>query len=211
MVGPIASTYLMLVVRPDLPVKDLGELIALAKRPGAKELSFGSGGRGTVYHLVAERFAQDAGVKLLLVPYKGAAQIVTDLTGGQIDMAFMPLGGPVVGMIQSGKLKAIAYTGPSRNPAFPNVSTMNETKLVKDFVFDAWASLMVPKATPDAAVDKLSAALNEALKQPAVRQSIEATGVIAAQPMTPAEAGKFYASEAARYRAIGKSINLQPE
>lgn len=211
MVGPIGSTYLMLVVRNDLPAKDLGELVALAKKPGAKELSFGSGGRGTIYHLVAERFAQDVGVKLLHVPYKGAAQIVTDLTGGLIDMAFMPLGGPVASMVQSGKFRPIAYTGPARHPGFPNVPTMNETKLVKDFVFDAWAALMVPRATPDAVVGRLSAALNEALRQPAARTAIEGAGVIPAQPMTAADAEKFYTAETARYRAIGKAINLQPE
>lgn len=211
MVGHIASTYLMLVTRADLPVNNLAELVALAKKPGAKELSFGTTGRGTVYHLVAERFSQDTGVKMLHVPYKGAAQIFGDLAGGQIDLVFMPLGGPVPGMIQSGKFKAIAYTGTSRHPNFPNVPTMNETKLVQDFVFDVWASLVVPKNTPDATVERLNGALNDALRQESLRKELAASGAMAAAPMSVADAQKFYTAEIARYRAIGKAINLQPE
>ncbi len=211
LVGRIASTYMMLVTRPDLPVSNLSELVALAKKSGAKELSYGTTGRGTIYHLVAERFAQDTGIKMLQVPYKGAAQIFGDLIGGQIDLVFMPFGGPVAGMVQSGKFKPIAYTGPSRHPAFPNIPTMNETGLVKDFVFDVWAGVVVPKATPDAVVQRLSGALNEALQQPSVRKDLDAGGGIPASPSTPTDAEKLYTSEVARYRAIGKAINLQPE
>lgn len=211
MIGQIGSTYMMLVTRPTLPVKDLNELIALAKKGGNKELSFGSNGRGSIYHLVAERFAQDVGAKLLHVPYKGAAQIFTDLAGGQIDLVFMPLGGPVTGMIQSGKFKAIAYTGPKRHPLFFNVPTMNETGLVKDFVFDAWAGVMAPKSMPDTVAQRLNTALAEALRQPSVRQELEGAGATPANPMTLAEADKLYSAEIARYQAIGKAINLQPE
>ncbi|WP_298210328.1 tripartite tricarboxylate transporter substrate binding protein [Acidovorax sp.] len=211
LVGQIASTYMMLVTRPDLPVSNLSEVIALAKKSEGKELSYGTTGRGTIYHLVAERFARDTGVKLLHVPYKGAAQIFSDLAGGQIDMVFMPLGGPVAGMIQTGKFKAIAYTGPTRHPSFPNVPTMNETKLVQDFVFDVWAGVVVPKNTPDATVERLSSALNEALRQDNVRKELAASGAIPSSPMSAADAQKFYSAEITRYRAIGKAINLQPE
>jgi len=211
LVGQIASTYLMLVTRPDLPANNLAELIALAKNPGGKELSYGTTGRGTIYHLVAERFNHDTGLKMLHVPYKGAAQIFGDLVGGQIDMVFMPLGGPVAGMIQSGKFKPIAYTGPTRHPSFPDVPTMNETGLVKDFVFDVWAGVVVPKATPDAVIQRFNTALADALRQPSVRKEIEGTGGIPSAPQSAAEAEKFYVSEIARYRAIGKAINLQPE
>ncbi|MCA0239217.1 MAG: tripartite tricarboxylate transporter substrate binding protein [Proteobacteria bacterium] len=211
LVGQIGSTYMMLVTRPTLPVNTLAELVALARKPGDKELSFGTNGRGSIYHLVAERFAQDTGVKMLHVPYKGAAQIFGDLAGGQIDLVFMPLGGPVAGMIQSGKFKPIAYTGPARHPLFPNVPTMNETGLVKDFVFDIWAGVVVPKATPEAQVQRLNVALAEALRQPNVRRDIEAAGAMPSNPMTQAEADRYYTAEIARYRAIGKAINLQPE
>ncbi len=114
-------------------------------------------------------------------------------------------------MIQKGQFKPLAYTGPKRHPAFPNVPTMDETKLVKDFQFDVWLSLLVPKATPDAIVNKLNATLGEALREPKVRADIEATGAIPAHPMTPDAAARFYTDEIARYRGIAKSIALQAE
>jgi len=211
MVGPVASTYLMMIVRSDLPVASVADFVVLAKKPGARELSFGSVGRGTAYHLVAERLAHETGVKMLHVPYKGAQQLITDLAGGQIDMAFLAMGGPVPGLLQTGKFKAIGFTGPSRHPAFPNTPTMNESRVVKDFVFDLWGSLMVPRNLPEPIVAKLSAALRDVLKQPQVRASLEAMGVQPANPVDLAQAARFYGSEIARYRSIGQSIDLRPE
>lgn len=210
MVGPIASTYLMLSVRPTLGVNSVAELVALAKKDGT-ELSFGTVGPGSIYHLVAERFARDTGIKLLHVPYKGAAQLITDLAGGQIDLVFMPLGGPVPGMITNGKFKALGFTGPNRHPNFPAVPTMNETQVVKDFVFDVWLGLTVPRTTPEPVVQRLNAALADVIRQPQVRKDIEVAGGIPAQAMTLAEADRFLSSEAARYRAIAKAINLKAE
>jgi tripartite-type tricarboxylate transporter receptor subunit TctC len=211
MVGPIGSTYMMLTVRPDFPASTVAEVVALAKKSTGKELSFASVGRGSAYHLVAERFAQDTGVKLLHVPYKGAQQVITDLVGSQIDMAFLPMAGPVPGMLQSGKLKAIGYAAPVRHAAFPQTPPMDESKLVKDFNFDLWAALMVAKSVPDPVVARLSAALNLMFKQPQFCQSIAAMGAQCADPTDLAKASAFYASEIARYQRIGKSINLQPE
>jgi tripartite-type tricarboxylate transporter receptor subunit TctC len=211
MIGPVASTYMMMTVRPDLPVASVADFVAFAKKSGAKELSFGSVGRGSAYHLVAERFAQDTGLQMLHVPYKGAQQLITDLAGGQIDMAFLPLGGPVPGLLQTGKFKAIGYTAASRHAKFPNTPTLDESKLVKDFHFDLWGALMVAKSVPEPVAAKLSAALNQALKQPQLRKDLEATGVQPTDPMDQARAAGFYASEIARYQRIGNAINLQPE
>jgi tripartite-type tricarboxylate transporter receptor subunit TctC len=211
MVGPIASTYMMMAVRPDLPAANVAEFVALAKKPGAKELSFASVGRGSAYHLVAERFAQDTGIKMLHVPYKGAQQVITDLAGGQIDLAFLPLAGPVPGMLQSGKLKPIAYAAPTRHAAFSQTPTMDETKLVKDFNFDLWAALMVATNVPEPVLTKLSTALNQVLKQPQFSQAMAAMGAQSAVPISLTQASTFYAAEVARYQRIGKSINLQPE
>lgn len=210
-VGPIASTYMMMVVRPDLPVATVSEFVALAKKSGTKELSFASVGRGSAYHLVAERFAEDTGIKMLHVPYKGAQQVITDLAGSQIDMAFLPLGGPVPGMLQAGKFKAIGFAAPVRHAAFPNTPTMDESKLVKDFNFDLWAALMVAKNVPEPVVAKVSAAMNQVIRQPQFGQTMETMGAQAAKPLDPAQAATFYSSDIARYQRIGKSINLQPE
>lgn len=211
MVGQIASTHLMLVVRPTLPVHSVNDLIALSKKTADRPLTFGSVGRGSVYHLVTERFAGDTGIKLLHVPYKGAAPLITDAAGGAIDIVFMPVGGPVLGMIQKGLLKPLAYTGSSRHAAFPDIPTMEETGLVKNFKFDVWLALMASKSTPEAVMVKLNAVLREVMREPKVRVSIAAAGGIPAAPMTLAEAARFYADETASYRAIAQSIGLQPE
>lgn len=211
MIGPVASTYMMMTVRPDLPASRVAEFVALAKQPGAGEISYGSVGRGSAYHLVAERFAHDTGIKMLHVPYKGAQQLITDLAGGQIDMAFLPLGGPVPGLLQTGKFKAIGYAAASRHAKFPNTPTLDESKLVTDFNFDLWGALMVSGKVSEPVAARLSGALKQALKQPQLRQDLEASGVQPAEPMDLAQAARFYASEFIRYQRIGSSINLQPE
>lgn len=211
MVAPVLSTYLMMVVRSELPVNNVAEFVALARSRAANELNYGSVGRGSAYHLVAERFAQDTGVKMVHVPYRGAQQMITDLAGGQIDMGFLAMGGPVPGLLQTGKFKAIGYTGTTRHPAFPNVATLNESKLVKDFNFDLWGAVMAHRNVPEAVVAKVHAAVNTALRQPQFRKNLEATGVIPAEPTSLARAAAFYASETVRYQRVGKSIDLQPE
>ncbi|HSV51696.1 MAG TPA: tripartite tricarboxylate transporter substrate binding protein, partial [Burkholderiaceae bacterium] len=211
MVGLMASTYLMMLVRPDLPVTSVAEFAALAKKQGQRELSFGSVGRGSAYHLVAERFGNETGSKLLHVPYKGAQQLITDLAGGQIDMAFLAMGGPIPGLIKTGRFKAIGFAGPGRHGDFPSVQTMNESNVVKDFQFDLWGALMVPAATSEQVVSKLSSALQDALNQQQVRRDIEATGAVPAKPLTPSQAARIYSAEIARYQSIGKAINLRPE
>jgi tripartite-type tricarboxylate transporter receptor subunit TctC len=211
MIGPLASTYMMMIVRPDLPVANVAEFVSLAKKPGPKQLSYGTVGRGSAYHLISERFAQETGIQMLHVPYKGSQQTMLDLAGSQLDMAFLALGGPVPGLLQSGKFKSIGYTGHSRHPAFPNVPTLNESGLVKEFNFDLWAALVAPRGVPEPVLAKLTAAMNRALQQPQLRKDLEATGVQPADPMDAAKASAFYASEIARYQRIANSISLQPE
>lgn len=212
MVGLIASSNLLLLVRTSLPVKTPEDLVAHARSlPAGKELSFGSVGRGSGFHLVAEKFAADTGIKLVHVPYKGVAPLLTDLAGGQIDLVFMVLGGPVLGMIKSGKFKAIGFAGPQRHPEFPDVPTLDQTGLVKNFSFDLWMGLFVSRKVPEPAVQRLSTALKDVLQQPAFRADIEASGASLAPAMSLAEAERLYSADTARYRAIAKSIRLQPE
>ena len=168
-------------------------------------------GKGSAFHLVAEKFSADVGIKMIHVPYKGVAPLLTDLAGGQIDAAFMSLGGPVLGMIKTGKFKAIGFAGPQRHAELPEVPTMDQTGLVKNFSYDLWLGLLVPKGTPEPIVQRLSSALGDILRQPGFRREVETTGVTVASAMSVADAERLYASDVARYRAIGRSIQLQPE
>ena len=211
LVGQCVDSYLVLFTRPDLPVNSVQDLVALAKSRGDKPLTCGHLGRGSAWHLAAERFAQEAGVKLLHVPYRGAAQLFPDIVAGNVDMSFTALGGPAVGMVKEGKVKALAFAAPARNPSLPNVGTFDESGLFKNFVFNYWAGLMVQSAMPEPIVQKLHAALNEALNDPQVRKTLSDGGLLPVQSTTLAESSKYFASEIVRYRTIAKSINLQPE
>jgi len=211
MIGLVADNYMMLIARPDLPANTVAELVALAKSRADRPLTVGHLGRGGIFHLPAERFMRDTGIKLVDVPYRGIAPMLPDLVSGQVDIAFIALGGPTLGMIQKGLLKAIAYTSVERQAALPSLPTFDESGLVKDFVFTAWGAIMLPKNTPEPVAQRLNAAVAEAIADPGVRKAISDSGQSASKPMTLAEANQFYVSETSRYRALAKLINLKSE
>lgn len=206
--GLITSTSVVMLVRKDLPASSIDEFIAWAK---GKEPTYGSVGIGSLYHLQGEKFAGMTGLKMTHVPYKGGGPLINDLAGGQVDMAFFPLAGPVPGLIKDGKVKAIGITQPTPHPLFPDVPPMSKHKLLPGFDFDLWIGVQVPKATPDAAVQKIHAAMNEVIKNADVRKGLEGTGGTVFKQLSLAETEKLYIAEIERYRAVAKSINLQPQ
>lgn len=205
------STSMVLLARKDLPANTVEELVALAKTPGSKEMTFGSIGRGSLYHLVAARFQQLSGTKMLEVPYKGGAPLVQDLIGGQIDIVFMPLAGNVPALIKGGNVKALGLAAAARHPQLSQIPLIKDTKGMDDFVYGLWSGVQVSKNVPAGVQDQIHKAANEALMQPEVRKAIEAQGSTPASPATLAELATSYAQDIARYQAIAKSINLQPE
>ncbi len=208
MAGMIAATSVLFLIRKDIPAKNLDEFIAWAKD---KEPSYGSVGPGSLYHLMGEKFSAMTGIKMLHVPYKGGGPLITDLGGGQVDVAFFPLAGPVPGMVKEGRVKAIGVSSPTPHPMFPEVAPMSKHKLLPDFNFDIWIGVQVPKNTSEAVVNRINQAMNETLKSPEVRKAQEATGSQIPKPMSVAELDKLYVSEVDRYKAIFKSINLSPQ
>lgn len=211
LVGRVGVTSMLLAVRKDLPVSSIDELIAYVKRPGARELSYGSVGPGSLYHLVGEKFSQVLGVRMIHVPYKGMAPLTTDLMGGQIDIVFMPFAGPVPAMVQDGKVKALGLTTRTPHPQFPSLALLSNHLALPEFEFDVWSGLQVHKNTPADVVERLNKALYDTLQLPEVRKSLEGTGSQVAPRMTPAELARVYAGETARYQAISRLINLQPQ
>jgi len=206
--GLITSTSVVMLVRKDLPVNNLDEFITWSK---GKEPTYGSVGIGSLYHLMAEKFAVMTGLKLTHVPYKGGAPLINDVAGGQVDMAFFPLAGPVPGMIKEGKVKAIGISQAQPHPMLPDVPPLSRHKLLPGFDFDLWIGVEVPKATPDAAVARIHNAMNKVLENPDVRKGLESTGGTVFKQLTMAETEKIYTGEIERYRAMARSINLQPQ
>ena len=210
-VSVMVAATLVMAVRKDLPAANVDELLAQQRKPGAKPLSFGSAGIGSLYHLVGEVFGQQTGVAVTHVPYKGTAPVLTDLMGGQIDMAFLPMAGPLPQMIKDGKIRALGVTARQPHPLFPQVPALAAHKALDKFEFDLWAGLFVPRKVPDTAVERLSAAANQALQNPEVRKAFESTGNTVVPPMTAAAMAAFYSAEIARYTAIAKAANVQPQ
>lgn len=206
--GLLGSTSMVLLVRKDIPASNVDELLAWAK---GKELSYGSVGPGSLYHLMGEKFAQLTGQKMLHVPYKGIPQLMTDISGGQVDMGFFPLAGPVPGMMKEGRFKAIGIAAPQPHALYPDLQPLSRNRLLPDFNFTIWIGLQVPRATPDAVVTRINQAVNESMRAAEIVKGIVSTGSTPYPAMNLAELERFYTAEIERYRAIFRSINLQPQ
>ncbi len=169
----ISSFPLVLEVNPNLGVKSVKELIALAKQ-SKSTLSFASAGNGTPQHLAGELFNTQMGVDIAHIPYKGAGPALNDVIGGQVGVMFDILGSSLP-HINSGKLVPLAVTSAKRVPQLPNVPTMAEAG-VTGYEFGAWHGIAVRSGTPPAIIEKLNSTLNAIFKEPEFRTKWEAIG-----------------------------------
>ena len=211
MVAQLVKAPLVLVARKDLPANNIEELIALAAQRKGKPLSMANTGPGSMFHLVAERLAQATGSEFVHVPYRGSAPAMGDLMGGQVDLMFTIFAGPIPATIADGKLKAIGLATAKPLPKFPQIGALAAHPKLADFEFDSWAGVQVPRNTPEAVAQRLNKALYEAMANPQTRQAFESAGNIVVAPTPLTELDRLYQSELARYQAIAKSINLQPQ
>jgi tripartite-type tricarboxylate transporter receptor subunit TctC len=182
-IGLIATSALVVLVHPSVPAKTIPELIALAKQQPGK-LAFASAGVGSGIHLGAELFAYMAGIKLTHIPYKGSAPALTDLLGGHVQIYFSSLP-PAIGLVQDGKVRALAVTGPERSKIFPDLPTVAEAAL-PGYAAVLHYGIVAPARTPKPVVDKLAAALRTAIASPDVARKIATDGA-EVMGMTPAE------------------------
>lgn len=211
LVAQFATTNTILAVRNSLNVKTVDELLALARKSTDKPLSYGSVGPGSLYHLIGERFSQLTKVQMLHVPYKGIAPLLSDLMGGQIDMAFLPMAGSIPATLIDGKIQGLAVTSKTPHALFKQFPAMAAMKGLEAMDFDIWAGVQVHKNTPDAVVNTLNKAFYAAAEAPETRKALEGSGNVVLPSRTAAELAQVYQAEIERYRAIAKSINLQPQ
>jgi tripartite-type tricarboxylate transporter receptor subunit TctC len=203
-VAPLAKGTFVLAVNPDLKVKTLAELIALAKqKPG--ELLFGSVGNGSLPHLAAEMFAQHAGVKLTHVPYPGSPQVVQDLVAGRINLTFNILSS-ALGQINAGQLTAIAVASGARSDTLPDVPTMAESGM-PDFDTSLWLGLLAPAGTPRPVVEKLNDAARKAMHAPAAVDLLGKEGYVPLD-MSPDEFAAFIRAEFTRWSEVARGAGL---
>lgn len=202
-VSLIASSSLMLVANPSVPVKTVAELIAYDKASPGK-ISFGSSGAGTPLHLAGELFNTQAGTSILHVPYKGAAPALTDVLGGQIQTAIV--GTPAaLPYVKSGKLTALGVTSLKRSATEPEIPAISET--LPKFEVELVYAIVAPANTPKAIIDKLNAQLISTLNSPEVKNQLNSKGfeVITS---TPNQLGDYIKSEVAKWRPIVKKSGV---
>ena len=195
----------IMVVNPQLPVKTVGEFIALAKKQPGK-LSFGSGSSSS--RIAGELFQQMAHVELLHVPYKSNPLAVTDLLGNQIQMMITDTATGLP-QVKSGKLRALGVSGKTRSPLAPDVPTIDEAG-VKGYEMSYWFAAYAPAGTPPAVVNKLNAMLVKAARSDTAASFYHGTGT-EVFTSTPAELARFQQQESAKWGRIIKAANIQPE
>jgi tripartite-type tricarboxylate transporter receptor subunit TctC len=203
----IAESPSVLLVRQDLPVKSVTELLALARsQPG--KLTYGSAGNGSAMHMAAELFRYMTQIDYVHVPYRGGAPAMADLLGGQIDMLFESLG-TAHQQLKSGKVRALAVTGTTRNASLPDVPTVAEAG-VPGYSSVPWYTISAAKGVPVAVVRKLNEEINVVLKSPELAQRWDALGV---QPLggSVAEAVKRNQAETEKWSAVITAAKIQVE
>ena len=207
-IAVLGSTPLVLVANPQkVPSNNSREFIA-ALRAKPDGYNFGSGGTGTILHLAAEMFVDEAGVKARHIPYKGVGPMVTDLLGGQIDFAVLAL--PSVQQhIRSGALKAVGMCGDKRSAAAPDIPTFVEQGL-PTYVIDAWFGVLGPKGMSAANVKRVNDALVQAFNDPAVKETMAKQGNTIAIS-TPEQALRVFRSEMERFAALVKKAGIEPQ
>lgn len=192
----------VLVVHPGVPARSVRELIAHAKaNPG--KLSYASSGNGASSHLAGVLFNQVGGTEIQHIPYKGTGPALNHLLGGQVSMSFTDVL-TALPHIKAGKLRVLGVTSATRSRSLPEVPTLAEQGL-KDFDVSVFFGIVAPAGTPPATVGKLNAAFIDVLKQPDVRQSLEAQGLEIATGQSPAQLGAFIRREAAKWRDVVKA------
>ena len=188
----------LLVVNPNVPFKNVKEMISFGKKnPGG--LIFGSSGNASSPHIAAELFAAEAGVRITHVPYKGTGPAMNDLLGGQIMGIFD--GPSAMPRVNSGTLNAIAISSEKRHPAAPNVPTFKELGI--DLVFGSWFGFLIPTGTPEDIQNELLKGIDTAMKTSNVHNAINQTGLFI-QGLKTAEFGKFLQDEEKRLRNLMK-------
>jgi tripartite-type tricarboxylate transporter receptor subunit TctC len=205
--APIASIVRVpqiMQVNPSLPVRSVPEFIAYAKaNPG--RIAMGSGGNGSPAHVIGEYFKLMTGTDLTHVPYRGAAPAVTDLLGGQIQVAFTEMATSLE-YIRAGNLRALAVTTATRTEALPDIPTLGE--FIPGFEASQWVGLVAPRDTPSEIIDKLNIEINAALANPAMKARFADIGGMVL-PGSPADFGKLIRAEIAKWANVIRAAKIK--
>jgi tripartite-type tricarboxylate transporter receptor subunit TctC len=209
----IGLAPMAILARADLPANNADELVAYAIKAAkdGKSMTYGSVGIGSFYHLLGEQMSKVIGAPMLHVPYKGGADVLKDMLGGSVDIFMTPFGAPQVELAKQGKIKIIAHLSADRSPLMPQLASTSESKTLKGFTAEIGTGYFVKRDTPEPIVQAIHKAIQATLQDADFKTGIVALGQVASPLQTLDAASKAYTDEIAQYRAIAKSINLQPQ
>ena len=206
-VAMVAVSPHVVAVNPAVPVKTLRELVDLA-RASPDSLNYASPGSGSVPHVGMELFKQQTGIRIVHVPYKGAGPMMQDVVGGavQVTIATPP---SLLGFVQSGRVRPLAVAAKQRHPLMPDVPTTGEAGY-PNFELEAWVALFAPAGTPADVIAKLTAAVQESLKAPAVMERARTTGM-AIRYMPPPELDATVKADLAYWSKVIRDAKIQAD
>lgn len=200
----VVSTPYVLTVHPSMPVRNVKELIALAKsRPG--QINYASAGNGSTHHLSGELLKTMARIDIVHVPYKGTTPAITGLIGGETSIMF----GTVTGVqphIRASRLRGLAVTTPKRSQFLPELPTMGDT--LPGFEVMSWFGLLAPAGTPRPVVDRVYGEMTKVLAMPDVKEALAKQG-FEPNPGTPEQFGNFIKAEIAKFTRLAKATNIK--
>ena len=206
-IATVARTPYILVVHPDLGVKTVAELIALAKaKPNG--IAYASTGMGTAQHLAGEVLQRTAGVQILHVPYRGSGAVRADILAGRIQTMFDNVA-VMLPYVQRGEMRALAVTGPKRSTLVPDLPTLRELNLAAAEI-EGWFIVLGPAGVPDAVVQRLNAAVNKVLAAPATAERLATMG---AEPLPgpPQDVVTLVSGDRDRWGKVIRDGNIKPE
>lgn len=205
LVGVVGDSDFILLSSKAHSFRSIDELIDYVLKPGSKELTLGHWGAGSSPQVVGADFQARTGTKFLEVPYKGVAPVIADMLGVHIDLAFVPVGGGTLSLIQTGQVNAIGIASAKPNPALPAVPIIGASERVGKFEYSVWSALFAPPGTPDDVVVRLNEALKfwSASDENLERINTNASRLIA--PMDVSQAMSFFKSEREKYLTVLRS------
>nr|WP_315596656.1 tripartite tricarboxylate transporter substrate binding protein [uncultured Cupriavidus sp.] len=206
-VANLLSAPQVLVVRPNLPVKSLKELVAYAKA-NPNKLNYASSGNGSLQHVSTELLNQMAGIQITHVPYKGTGPAMTDLLGGNVDMT-ITTPPPLMGHIAAGKLRPLVVTSKNRIESLKDVPSAPEAGY-PDLDVSSWFAMYAPAGTPKAVIDRLTTEIEKIMKTEAFRKKAEELGA-EARYMNPQQLDQYQKAELQRWAKVIKSANIHAE
>lgn len=203
-ISQVAAAPYVLLVHPNVPAKNVKELVALAKKQPGK-LTYGSGGVGVGIHMAGELFSNVTGIRLLHVPYKGAAPAMSAVIAGEVDMMFNGIP-PTLGHIKTGRVRVLAVASDKRTDLLAGVPTILESGI--NFSTEGWYGMVAPKGTPQAVIDTLHKALEKTMASAEVKATLKKLAV-ETMATTPEAFGKFIQSENVRWGKVIKTAGIK--